>query len=256
MSDVPDDIRAGQAHLERVRAEHERTKAEAAPPRMALGIDFAAIMRGAPPEAPKPKPVIDPRVRAEATRRARELAHGRVSAMPVPRDLVDRIVDDQLEARQALHAVKEWRSVQREGGARPTLVLLSGVRAGKTVAAAWLVARVSRAQYWKLAKLCQVAKSNFGPDQLKFEEALRAPLLVVDELSAELDHDQGRATLQDVIDERQPRDLATILIANRTRTELFERYDPRTVRRLLESATFVECADPSASRQTRLGERR
>jgi DNA replication protein DnaC len=128
-------------------------------------------------------------------------------------------------------------------------MLLGGVGSGKTVAAAWAVASYARrsmgAKYDKMRDVANLYRAGFGDDLKAFERMLRVPLLVIDELTTERDADLGKAALHEVVDERASRDLRTLLLANRTKDEIRDRYDARTIDRLRECAAVVTLADKS-----------
>lgn len=190
--------------------------------------------------------------RAEASRRAmrRAAVMRSIEPIPVAREMLDVIADDTIErSTPALDAARTWLAERRAKRAKPLLVMLSGVGVGKTVAAAWLVARTGGA-YVKMRDLAHLYRAGFGDDAAKFQSLITAKLLVVDELTTERDVDLGRAALHEVVDERGSRDRGLVLIANRTRVELAERYDSRTVDRLRQHATAIDLGGPSMRRGT------
>lgn len=187
--------------------------------------------------------------RREAAR-ARDRALAYVSEIPVPRDLLDAIVDDALAKTPAIEAVRRW---DEERG-KPVLVLLGGVGSGKTVAAAWWTSKLAREQlratYTKMRDLANLYRAGFGDDAKAFDKLIACGALIIDELTTERDVDLGRAALNEVIDERAAKQLPTLLLANRTKKELAERYDARTIDRLRACAVAVTLADRSMRRGT------
>jgi len=190
--------------------------------------------------------------RHEAERREREERDRRhqarllLSDAPVPRPVLDAIIDGTLEATAALSVMRKWLEARRTKGSKPTLVLLGGAGCGKTTAAVYAMAQdPHRATYAKIRDVANLYRAGFGEDSARFEAMLRDGLLVVDELTTERDVDLGRAALHEVIDERQAKGRSTVLIANRTKAEFRERYDARTIDRLREGAVVVELAGKS-----------
>lgn len=202
-----------------------------------------AAYEAAEAERAKANAALRETARRDSVRRA-------VAALPVPREMVDPIADDNLESDTvALAAVRTWLDERRAGRAKPILVLLSGVGAGKTVAAAWLIARTG-GSYAKMRDVANLYRAGFGEDAERFQSLVTARTLVIDELSTERDVDLGRAALNELIDERGAHDRTTLLIANRTRRELAERYDPRTIDRLRHHAKAVDFKTDSMRRGT------
>jgi len=177
------------------------------------------------------------RLRAKALRGSAVRA---IEGIPVARELVDAIVDNALDrTTPALSAARTWLEERRAKRAKPILVLLSGIGVGKTVAAAWLAAQTGGA-YVKMRDFAHLYRAGFGEDAARFQELLSAKLLIIDELTTERDVDLGRAALHEVVDERGSKDRGLVLIANRTRQEIAERYDARTIDRLRENATAID----------------
>lgn len=217
-------------------------------------IDFAALVASLPAvdaeqrereEAERAARLEERRAASERRRRVEV-----VSALPVRREIIDAIVDDAVVVRPALATVRAWRDSRKARTGKATLMLLGGAGCGKTVAAAWAIANTRGAEYLKMQALSNLYRAGFGEDHERFQRLLSTSLLVVDELTTERDIELGRAALHEVIDERQSRDRATILIANRTKKEIAERYDPRTIDRLREGATVCSFEDKSMRKGT------
>lgn len=219
-----------------------------------LDTRIAAIMACIPIMSPEEQEIAERR-RAEAEERRAKVEHAqrRASTMealadlPIAREMIEAIVDGSLGDSQSVRAVRAWFDAK----AKPVLVLLGGIGTGKTVAGAWLMAqhamsgRRGVASYVKMRALANLYRAGFGDDAKEFAEILRAPLLVVDELTTERDADLGRAALHEVIDERASRRRPTLLLANRTKDEIAKHYDARTIDRLRESAVVVTLAAKS-----------
>jgi DNA replication protein DnaC len=213
-------------------------------------IDFAALVAHLPAVDPADleRDVAERERRREQRQRAERIAAA--SAAPVPQTVAEAIADDALQSTQALEVVRKWTDARQAGRGKPTLVLLGGAGCGKTTAAAYVLSRTKGARYVKMREVCNLFRAGFGDDAAAFDALIRCPLLVVDELATERDADLGRAALQEVVDERQARNRPTVLIANKTRAEVAERYDARTIDRLREGATAVELAATSMRRGT------
>jgi DNA replication protein DnaC len=167
--------------------------------------------------------------------------------VPITVPMLDAVIADSLGSTPAIDAVQRW--IDAKG--KPILVLLGGVGTGKTVAAAWALAREARrspyhgASYAKIRDLANLFRAGFGEDLKAFERHQGARLLVVDELTTERDADLGRACLHELIDWRGAKGAPTILLANRTKAEIAKHYDARTIDRLRECAAVVELAGKS-----------
>lgn len=171
--------------------------------------------------------------------RAAELA--RIGEVPVRRELLAAIAADALNTTPALDAVRDWL----EAGTPAILVMLGGVGTGKTVAAAWCVARNPGAAYLKMRDLANLYRAGFGEEHERFVSLTRCGFLAIDELTTERDVDLGRAALHELVDERGSRGLMTLLMANRTAAEIRERYDARTIDRLRADARIVRLTSES-----------
>lgn len=222
-------------------------------PRTAEGdVDYAAM--GAPPVTPEEEAEIERQRAEDEERQERERrSAGRrqvlqaLRGVPLRDEIKMAIVDGSIGATKAIDATRRWQS-----GSKPILLLLGGVGCGKTVAGAYAMARALEAgrdaAYAKMRDVAHLYRAGFGDDAKAFEGLLRVSLLVVDELTTERDPELGRAALNEVVDERGSRGRPTMLLANRTKAEIRERYDARTIDRLREGAVVVELADKSLRR--------
>jgi DNA replication protein DnaC len=134
------------------------------------------------------------------------------------------IVDDAPQATRALELVQAWLI-----SPRPMLVLLGEPGQGKTVAAAWGLARI-QGRYVRAQDLCDM-RANWR-ERNTYRYHLRTGMLVLDELGTERDESAARDTLQDVVDARQRLPRRTLILGNLTKAQLVERYDKRTLSRL------------------------
>lgn len=194
--------------------------------------------------------------RIEAKRKAAERAAAieRIVASGINLSAADaeRIVDGEVRGTVAVEAVNAWLAVTpgkpRYGvpKARPwdTLMLLGERGVGKTWAAGVALHLVAPCgQYAKVRRLCAIYRAGWGDDAERWESAMRADLLVVDELGTGRDRDLERDMMQELVDERHCRGRATLLISNlswRTKGErrgLDQVFDARTIDRLENGRT-------------------
>lgn len=136
------------------------------------------------------------------------------------------IVRDRPRRTRALELVQAWVL-----SSRPVLVLTGKPGLGKTVAAAWALARLP-GRYVCAGEMCELWASKRDRDRDRFFQLLRTELLVIDELGQESSADDARAMLQDAIDRRQRLPRRTMLLTNLGRAEIIARYDARTLSRL------------------------
>lgn len=140
----------------------------------------------------------------------------------------DAIGRDAPERSRSLDLVRTWLV-----STRPMLMLLGEPGQGKTVAAAWALARMS-GRYVREQDLCEM-RANWRTRR-EYRSHVRCELLVLDELGTERDPVGAADTFQDVVDNRQRSPRRTLLLGNLDRTKLVEIYDKRTLDRLgLES---------------------
>jgi hypothetical protein len=176
-----------------------------------------------------------------------------------------RIVENELDDTFALMAVRRWT---QEAAARPILLLLGGVRVGKSLAATWWLTRSNepsegditservpavRGPIRAFPDLVRDAHSKFEPTRERYERVVANRYLVVDEIGTEVqDAPQASATLLEIVDRRSRPNRGTIMIGNLTPTQLRERYpDERLHRRLAVSALVVELREKGVRRATR-----
>lgn len=169
-------------------------------------------------------------------------------AKQIIRDRLPPFVQERTEALrkrchpELLSAVDRW-----DWGSR-SLVLCGPTRIGKTSAAAALVRRlVAKAAKdgglnWELAKwirwehaatLATARKRHALGEQEspEVERAMRAPLLVLDDLGWDRDAD----VVEEVLDARYQRTVPTVVTSGRSPDELLERYGDAVYRRMFEA---------------------
>lgn len=157
------------------------------------------------------------------------------------------LVSDTVEATPALHLVRRlvdaFEADEGTGRTVRFLVLLGGVGCGKTVAGAWALSRMW-GRYLTAEEWRRLYVSKSWRDQQRLEDALRARLLVVDDLGAE--QEEGRAAaFQELLQGRygHARRL-TIVTGNLTKAQLYDEsedalLDRRTVSRLHDPCVHV-----------------
>lgn len=142
----------------------------------------------------------------------------------------DAVIRDVCTVTPAMRLVREWLATKR-----PVLALFGDKGLGKTVAAAWALARVP-GRYAEAAALCTARTADYGAPSDWYEKSVRAGLLVVDELGLEPDATVAAAALHDVINRRQRLPRRTLLLGNVSKRDFLARYDVRTIDRLREIA--------------------
>jgi DNA replication protein DnaC len=244
--DIQSEFREADERIRAMRREVPRTPDGS--------LDLRALFGSIPEPSPEELAREQARREAEEERRAKvEAARVRselmrtVEQFPVRRDLLDAIVDGSIGSTKAVEIARRWYDAR----SKPFLLMLGGVGCGKTVAAACLAVhaqrgeRYVRVEYQKMRDVANLYRAGFGDDAKAFDRLLRTGLLIIDELTTERDADLGRAALHEIVDERSARCLPTLLLANRTKAEIRERYDARTIDRWRESAVVIELADQS-----------
>jgi hypothetical protein len=203
--------------------------------------------KGAPTEAELRAAERKRKVRDEVDARRERLRASGIGEGAVlgPGD-VERVTTGKgLEPKPALQLVRGWVEAPRR---RPWLVAVGGTGIGKTVAAAWLIARDEGARYLAMSELARMhapllrglAPATIDEAESRLSRLAKAPVLVLDELA----RDPGeRDAFHWLVEHRQGLgDALTLVLGNVTAAELRERlagrgdlryrYDPRTASRL------------------------
>lgn len=162
----------------------------------------------------------------DSRRRAQMLVDAEIAEV-LSKHGLEAIVHDRCEPTRALQLVQPWVA-----GWLPVMALLGETDAGKTIAAGWALARMP-GLYIEANELARRRRAAFGGPDAVFDRAVRAQLLVVDELGAEDDAAAASAALHEVINRRQ-RGRRTLLLGNLDARAFVERYDARTISRLRE----------------------
>ncbi len=140
------------------------------------------------------------------------------------------VVRNEQASAPAIDHVKEWL-----GTSIPMLALFGGRGVGKTVAAAFLLARQA-GSYVEADELVRLRTAGFGPDRERYERLLQASVLVVDELGLERNEEIARLAMHDVVNKRQRSRTRTLALGNLDHAAFTARYDSRTHDRMREVA--------------------
>lgn len=177
--------------------------------------------------------------------RARRASLLDTAAPPITAEDRRRIMNDHPRETLAIRAVKRW--LERHSQSRPPkppprmLVLLGPVGTGKTVAAAYALAR-EPGRYVTARDL----SVRFNGDWRNAEwcHALRRTrLLVIDDLGAETA--DSREAVQELINDRQVAGALTIFTGNLSPAQFLERIGARAADRINQIGAIVECKGPS-----------
>lgn len=142
----------------------------------------------------------------------------------------------------ALAACQRWFNVRSGSSSRPmsmmALVGLSG--RGKTMAAAWLLARVG-GRYVTAETMRRAFVSTHWRDAGKFDELVAQRCLVIDEAGCELDGTTALAAMNELINRRLGLERAwTLITANIIEEEFRQRYGDRTIRRIEHMGAIIQ----------------
>ena len=159
--------------------------------------------------------------------RARLLGRG------IPGRVADLLLRDELEATEAMGWARAFLQARR------TIAVFSGKSGtGKTVAAAWLVARSPGGVFLAVS---QLARSSRYRDE-EMDPLERCPLLAIDDLGTEFVDEKGSfmSTLDGLINARYADDLRTVITTNLPAEAFKRRYGVRIEERIRESGRFLE----------------
>lgn len=196
----------------------------------------------------------DARIEAQERRRERDLAVRAIvsTGINLRESDAEAIVDGRVRRTPTVELVEAWLAhpprVSVPGIPRQRAwdtVILHGERGtGKTWAAGVALHRAAGCgQYAKVRRLCALFRAGWGDDAEAWDSAMRAALLVVDELGTGRDRDLERDMLQELVDERHSRGRATLLVSNLgwkstpQRVGLDSVFDARTIDRLADGRT-------------------
>jgi DNA replication protein DnaC len=147
----------------------------------------------------------------------------------------------------AVLAVSAWLA---DAKAKPWLILSGSTGRGKTVASLDAIAQRG-GTFVRARELARAFTARFGPDQELQARCFSTPLLVIDDVGRETDHDAFAAHLEDLLDERPNRSHRTIVTTNLDAAQWAAAYhDQRLRSRLAQLATFHGDAGPDMRRGT------
>lgn len=170
-----------------------------------------------------------------AARTAKAIA---LSGIDVDGDMRQRIATGRIEPTPALKATRSWWQAFTQKRTPRTLVLLSTVGVGKSVAAAWAVGRCGSGMAM-MARDAELAyASQWGPQRERWEAFLGCRLAIVNELKTERNVETAVGMVEELVGIRHARGLPTMLVGNLPRAEFEARYggstdDARASSRLL-----------------------
>jgi len=193
------------------------------------------------------------RLRAEAQTRAAREAHARLVLGQVgPRvsdEIARRIVAGEGLLDTSAHlAVCKWLETDR-----PTLVLMGGTGAGKTVAAVRAMHTRQRTQFIRALRI-GAHFERWASDRESNVVALDlgADLLVVDDLGQEpIEDRRAMPAIEEVLDSRQSERTRTIITTNLSPDAIRARYSDRICSRLAQNGRFVPVDDDDRRRVRR-----
>lgn len=178
---------------------------------------------------------------AQARAEARYARERHLDAQP---DL--RVTDDVRRAlvrgkglvdTRALQEVRAWLDDDRS---RPCVIVAGNQGCGKSVAAAWVIAK--RGGVWLRAeRAVRAFDASFGPQHALQLEALNCGTLVLEDVGTELDPQKMCAVLIEMLEQRKSRRHRTLITTNLRRAVFSQRYpDPRLLSRVGEIGTVGE----------------
>ena len=141
-----------------------------------------------------------------------------LSGLRIPADMREAVLAKKLRETPALRVLREWYAQSR--GEKPWLMVGGPCGIGKTVAAAWVIAR-TQGVYLRAGQL-----KRLEWDKEEWGRAVSTPFLIIDDLGRERDKERSAPVLLDLLDERP--DKATYLPTNLDQGGFLDVYeDPR-----------------------------
>jgi DNA replication protein DnaC len=147
-----------------------------------------------------------------------------------------------LQDTHALRTVQRWVNARSSGSTRPlsTLVLVGLTGRGKTVAGAWLLAKLG-GRYITAEALRRVVVGSHWRDAATLVDLLNTRCVVVDDAGGEHEANGAKAAMFELVNKRVGHGSAwTLITANLTAAEFAERYGERTIRRIEHQGAIVE----------------
>lgn len=186
--------------------------------------------------------------KVERELRAERLERSGVSGAVTAEDF-EAVCDDTLKSTHALSAVRRWL-VGRAKNPRPftTLALVGETGRGKTLAGAWLIAKLGG--YYTTADGVRRLFSSYGwKDGQKLEDLMRSRVLVLDDVGTEQRPEESVPAIYEVVNARAG--LArgwTLITGNLAEDVLRARYGERTIRRIEHQGAMFTVKGPDLRR--------
>lgn len=202
-------------------------------------IDFLSVAREMAENAPSEAEVASAGARLESYAREQRLVESDVLGAITEEDRAQIVADKMAASTHALATVKRW-VVSRDQSPRPltTLALVGETGRGKTVAGAWLIARLG-GTYVTAEDVRQMVRSGKPQDSAALSKLLASRVLVLDDAGTEEMQGAELAMFQ-VVNKRTG--LArgwTLITANLPEPEFRSRYGERTMRRIEHQGAIV-----------------
>lgn len=166
----------------------------------------------------------------------------------LPDDDVRALCDDTLDDTEALKRVREFMAQTAYSVGTPICILLGGTGVGKTVAAAWALAR-RPGLFVEAERFVRFYEGRWKTQADEFQRILRCELLVLDELGTEEDLARAIPAYRELVNRRQSRQRPTIFLGNLNVANLKKRFEPRTWNRLEAHAEIRGVVGPSLRRR-------
>lgn len=183
-----------------------------------------------------------------AARREANLADADVMGALMRED-ARALVKDELQPTPALEAVKRWFNTRSTGlrGAGAVMVLLGGCGRGKTVAAAWLLARLGAGRYIVTEQACRMSQAARAD---AWEKLLATSVVVLDDAGVESDIARAEMAMYEFVNKRLDLERGwSVITSNLTWRDFTERFGQRTARRLEHGGQIKTIEGPDLRRR-------
>lgn len=163
--------------------------------------------------------------------------------LPIAVDMQLAIAGDTLDNIPALAAAIKWLELARPAR-RPILILHGASGTGKSVAGAAALVRRQGARWCSPRDLLEAYPSQYGEAAARWHELEHAPLVILDDLGAELE--RSRFVMADaLLHLLAHRPLAHTLITSRlTDRQLRQRYGSQPLEHLFDDAAYHVALGP------------
>lgn len=203
-------------------------------------IDFLSVAREMAERAPSAAELAEADAHIEAHAREQRLVESDVLGAITEEDRAGIVGDKLAVTTHALATVQRW-IVARSGSAKPltTLALVGETGRGKTVAGAWLIAKLG-GTYVTAEHVRRIYRSGRPQDGAEFARLLSTRVLVLDDAGTEDDAASAMASMFEAVNKRTG--LArgwTLITANLAEPEFRSRYGERTLRRIEHQGAIV-----------------